>query len=75
MMELPYKVQTDDNLKYYIKGPCPEGECSYYGGVLYPEFRFEIKEEAEKCAKLMNLAFKQGYINFQYKLKNLIMEK
>ncbi len=72
-MDQPYNVNIDDKFKFYIKGPCPGGECSYYGGMLYPEFRFETKEEAKKCAELMNLAFKQGYINFQHKLKNLII--
>jgi hypothetical protein len=73
-MKLPYEVQTDDE-NYYIKGPCPGGECSYYGGVLYPEFRFKIKKEAEKCAKLMNIAYQQGYKQLQFEMCKLLGAK
>ena len=53
-----YKEQQDKNGKWYVDGL---GLPDYYGGYLYPESRFDTKEEAAKCANLCNLASKAAY--------------
>jgi hypothetical protein len=61
---------NDDN--YYVDGPCPGGECSFYGGTLYPQFRFEDKEMADKVSKLMNIAYSMGRRSLQCDMRKLL---
>ena len=60
-MEHPYKKQIGHDNKFYVDGPCPGGECSYYGGTLYGQYRWDSESTAIKIAELMNMAFEQGY--------------
>jgi hypothetical protein len=57
-----YKASTDSDGKFYCQGP-EEGNTAYFGyhgGYLFPESRFETREEADKVAKLLNKAFATG---------------
>ena len=64
-MELPYEASLGDDGKYFVKGPAQGGECSYYGGTLYPDSRFDSREDAEKAAKFANIGHQQGYLKAQ----------
>lgn len=61
MKEKPYEAAYGSDKKYYVDGPASGGQCGYYGGTLYPDFRFENKEDAERTAKLMNITYEEGY--------------
>jgi len=55
---------------YGIKGP--GRGLGYYGWYLFPENTFATHEEAEKTARLMNLAFHEGQRARSQEIKKLI---
>jgi hypothetical protein len=72
MTDKPYTAGYGHDNKYYVNGPAPGGECSYYGGTLYPSLRFDTVEEAERAAKLANIAFEQGKEALRCEIKALL---
>jgi len=72
MSNIVYTTAIDDNAMYYIDGPCDGGECTYYGGFLYPKSRFSTKENAEKSTKLMNMAYREGYAAAQHNIRKAL---
>ena len=70
-LDKPYTASHGHDNKYYINGPAPGGECSYYGGTLYPNLRFDTVEEAERAAKLANIAFNEGVKAAKKELREL----
>lgn len=60
-MTKPYKSAYGNDGKFYVDGPAQGGECSYYGGTLYSDMRFDTREPADVAAKFANLCYKQGY--------------
>lgn len=72
MVRKPYEARLDSEANYYVNGPAQSGECSYYGGTLYPESRFPTIEEARKAAWFANLAFRQGYEQAQRDIRNAL---
>lgn len=71
-MKNPYEARHGSDGKYYVSGPAPGGECSYYGGTLYPESRFETLEEAQKAATFANIGFQQGYEQAQRDIRKAL---
>jgi hypothetical protein len=73
-MEGPYKVcyTASDNecTQYGIEGP-GQG-LRYYAHYLYPQNTFSKYEDAEKAARLMNLAFVEGERARSNQLKKLL---
>ena len=53
-----YKAEQDMEGKWYVNGP---GLPDFYGGYLYPESRFDVKAEADKCANLCGMAANASY--------------
>ena len=60
-MEKPYQARYGYDKKYYVSGPSPGGECSYYGGTLYGSLRTDSEDEARRSAMIANIAFAEGY--------------
>lgn len=62
MMSEPYKACfTSKNTEPYVYGIHGPGEgLGYYAWLLYPQNTFTTFEDAEKAARLMNLAYGQG---------------
>lgn len=56
-----YKAGIDKEGRPYVAGPSPGGECDWYGGYLYPEYRFATEDQAEVAARVANVAYEQGY--------------
>ena len=61
-MSKPYEAcstsKRDEPFLYGVSGP-GEG-LGYYAWLLFPENTFSTFDEAEKTARLMNLAYEQG---------------
>lgn len=61
MLVMPYTATMSDGDGFYVNGPSSGGECSFYGGTMYPESRLPTREAAEIIAARMNMAYRQGY--------------
>lgn len=72
MSEKPYKAACGSDGKHYVDGPAPGGECSYYGGTLYPEYRMETQEEAERAAAFANIGYRMGYAQAQRDIRKAL---
>lgn len=74
MAKVIYKTSFD-GMSYYVDGPASGGQCSYYGGYLYPGSRFEKEEYADKTATLMNMAYEEGYNKAMSDVRTLLKIK
>ena len=45
MTDKPYTVGCSHDKKYYVQGPAPFGECSFYAGTPHSGLRFENEDE------------------------------
>lgn len=70
--EGPYKIGYGSDSKYYVDGPAPGGEFSYYGGTLYSSLRMRDEEEAERAVKVANIAYAEGYKRAQRDIKKAL---
>ena len=68
----PYTVGYRHDNKYYVNGPAPFGECSYYGGTLNANLRFENEDHAKVAAQIANVAFEQGKEALRCEIKALL---
>lgn len=68
----PYEKRYGCDGKYYIDGPCPGGECSYYGGTLYGQFRWDDETLVLRIAELMNVAYRQGYNTAKHDIRKAL---
>lgn len=73
--EDPYSACfTSKETKPYLYGISGPGDgLGYYAWHGYPQNTFETREEAEKVARLMNLAFSEGEKKRSKDLKDLLM--
>lgn len=71
-MNALYKAAYGRDGKWYVDGPARAGECSYYGGTLYPGFRFDCEDSAERAAKIANLAHEQGRLAAQAAIRKAL---
>lgn len=55
----PYSAEVDSDLLNYVEGP--GNGCGYYSGMLWPDLRWETREQALRCAKIANIAYREGY--------------
>ena len=68
----PYTVGYGHDNKYYVNGPAPFGECSYYGGTLNANLRFENEDHAKVAVQIANVAFEQGKEAMRCEIKALL---
>lgn len=68
----PYTVGCNRDNKYYVNGPAPFGECSYYGGTLNANLRFENEDDAKVAVQIANIAFEQGKAALRCEIKALL---
>ena len=68
----PYTAGYGNDKKYYVQGPSPFGECSYYGGTLNSGLRFENEDAANVAARIANIAFEQGKAALRCEIKALL---
>ena len=68
----PYTVGCSRNKKYYVQGPAPFGEFSYYGGTLNADLSFENEDHAKVAAQIANVAFEQGKEALRCEIKALL---
>ena len=61
---------SSDEVLFGVKGP--GNGLGYYAWYLYPQNTFTTWEEAEKAARLMNLAFAEGKAARSREIKGLI---
>lgn len=54
----PYEVRTGSDNKLYVDGP--GNGLGYSSGTLWPSLRFKDREEAERAARVANIAYHQG---------------
>ena len=59
-----------ESSSYGIEGP--GNGLGYYASYLYPENTFATSEDADKAARLMNLAYRQGELARAAKIKALL---
>lgn len=71
-MEKPYAAGYGYDKKYYVDGPAPGGECSYYGGTLYGSLRTDSEDEARRSAMIANIAFAEGYRKAQADMRTAL---
>ena len=71
-IDKPYTASFGEDMKHYVQGPAPHGECSYYGGTLYPSLRFENESDAKVAARIANIAFEQGKAAMRCEIKALL---
>ena len=69
-MDRPYRAGNDHDGKPYVNGP-GDG-LSYYGGTLWPNLRFEAKQDAERAAVIANTAFEAGYAQAQSDIRKAL---
>jgi len=50
----------------------PFGECSYYGGTLNANLRFENEDDAKVAVQIANIAFEQGKAAMRCEIKALL---
>lgn len=73
MSDGPYSAcltSSNDKSIYGISGP--GYGLGYYAWLGYPQNTFPSFEDAEKTARLMNLAFKEGQRNRSRQIKDLL---
>lgn len=54
-----YRASIDSDSRPYVQGPGPG--LDYYGGTLWRELRFVRPEDAERAARIANIAYAEGY--------------
>jgi hypothetical protein len=70
-MRKPYTTQYRHEGKYlYVDGP-GDG-LGFYSHTLWPNLSFKDKENAERAAKIANIAFEQGYLEAQQNIKKAL---
>lgn len=70
-MKNPYTVNYRHEGKYpYVDGP-GDG-LGYYGHTLWPNLSFNDVENAERAAKIANIAFGQGYLKAQQDIRKAL---
>jgi hypothetical protein len=57
--EIIYTVSTGNDNKWYVHGP--GNGMGYYSGTLWPELRWETREDTERAANIANIAYEEGY--------------
>lgn len=72
IIDKPYTVGCNRDKKYYVQGPAPFGECSYYGGTLNANLRFENEDDAKVAVQIANIAFEQGKAAMRCEIKALL---
>lgn len=70
----PYEAchTSKDTEPYAYSVSGPGNGIGYYCWVLYPKNTFASFEEAEKAARLMNLAFREGQAERSRQIKDLL---
>ena len=68
----PYTAGYGNDKKYYVQGPSPFGEFSYYGGTLNANLRFENEDDAQVAVQIANIAFEQGKAALRCEIKALL---
>ena len=68
----PYTVGCSHDKKYYVQGPAPFGECSFYAGTPHSGLRFENEDDAKVAVQIANVAFEQGKEALRCEIKALL---
>lgn len=69
-MNGPYKAARGNDQKEYVDGP-GEG-LGYYLGTLWASLRFDDVKNAERAAKIANLAYREGYEQAQHDIRKAL---
>ena len=72
IIDKPYTVGCSRDKKYYVQGPAPFGECSFYAGTHHSGLRFENEDHAKVAAQIANVAFEQGKEALRCEIKALL---
>lgn len=70
MRKIIYKASYGYDSKWYADGP-GDG-CGYYNGTSRPSLRCDTQEEAEKLARIANIAYAEGYKAAQLDIKKAL---
>lgn len=71
IIHLPYNAAyTTDGLPY-VEGPS-DGHGTYWTSIIPPNLKCEDMDEAERAARLANLAYKAGYHKAQADIRKAI---
>jgi hypothetical protein len=65
-----YEASVGSDGRHFVRGP-GDG-LGYYSGTLWPDLRCESKEEAERGAKIANIAHREGYMQAQRDIKKAL---